>query len=184
MEVILLEKIGKSGEIGAVVKVKNGYARNWLLPQGKALRATPENRAYFKAERKQIEARSADLATKAKALAERLADAELVILRQAGETGQLYGSVAARDIVLALTETLDLPPESVTRDQIQIKRAIKVIGLHEVAITLHGDVGVVLQVNVARNEEEAKAQAEGGAVQAEGGEDKPPKEEAAEPETD
>jgi len=154
MEVILLERIEKLGQMGDVVTVKNGYARNFLLPQKKALRSTPENKAYFESQRKEIEARSLKARQEAEKVAEKLAGMSIVVLRQAGEGGQLYGSVSSRDIFKALSDD----GVAIDRNQVTMDTPIKEIGLHMVPIRLHPDVSVEIQLNVARSSEEAEQQ--------------------------
>ena len=157
MDVILLERVAKLGQMGETVKVRDGYARNFLLPTGKALRATKANLAKFQAERAQLEARNLERKQEAEGVAGRLEGASYVILRSAGETGQLYGSVAARDIAEAATAG----GVTVSRAQVRLDKAIKTIGLHAVAIQLHPEVEVTVTVNVARSEDEAQRQAAG-----------------------
>jgi large subunit ribosomal protein L9 len=143
--------------MGDVVRVKNGYARNYLLPQGKALRANAESRKRFESERTQLEARNLEARKEAEAVAEKLSGQSFVVIRQAGETGQLYGSVSTRDIA----ETATAGGFTVERRQVRLDRAIKTIGLHEVKITLHPEVEVPITMNVARSEDEAGRQARG-----------------------
>ena len=157
MEVILLERVAKLGQIGDVVRVKNGFARNFLLARGKALRATKENRAKFETMKGQLEARNLDLKKDAEAVSKKLEGKSIVLLRQAGEGGQLYGSVSARDIAGALTTE----GFSVERGQIVLNNPIKSIGLVKVPVALHPEVEVTITVNVARSEDEAKRQARG-----------------------
>jgi large subunit ribosomal protein L9 len=157
MGIILLERIGRLGQIGDVVTVKDGYARNFLLPHGKALRATEANRAHFENERAQLEARDLERKTEAEAVSEKLAGQSFVVIRQAGDTGQLYGSVSTRDIATAVTEG----GFSIERQQVMLDRPIKTLGLHEVRLALHGEVVPTVLVNVARTEDEAERQARG-----------------------
>lgn len=157
MDIILLERVAKLGQMGETVRVKDGYARNFLLPQGKALRATKTNLAKFEAERAQLEARNLERKQEAESVASKLEGASYVIIRSAGETGQLYGSVAARDIAEAATAE----GISVARGQVRLDRAIKTIGLHDVAIQLHPEVEVSVSINVARSPDEAERQAAG-----------------------
>jgi large subunit ribosomal protein L9 len=152
-----LERIARLGQMGDVVRVKNGYARNYLLPQGKALRANAESRKRFESERTQLEARNLEARKEAEAVAEKLSGQSFVVIRQAGETGQLYGSVSTRDIA----ETATAGGFTVERRQVRLDRAIKTIGLHEVKITLHPEVEVPITMNVARSEDEAGRQARG-----------------------
>ena len=157
MDIILLERVAKLGQMGETVKVKDGYARNFLLPQGKALRATKANLAKFEAERAQLEARNLERKQEAESVASQLNGANYIVIRSAGETGQLYGSVAARDIADAATEG----GVTVARSQVRLDRAIKTIGLHPVLIQLHPEVEVTVTINVARSADEAERQAAG-----------------------
>lgn len=157
MDVILLERVAKLGQMGDTVTVKDGYARNFLLPQGKALRANKTNMAHFESQRVQLEARNLERKTEAEGVAETLNGNTYIAVRSAGETGQLYGSVAARDIVATLEEN----GFSIGRSQVELKAPIKVIGLHEIAIMLHPEVEVTVTMNVARSEDEAIRQAAG-----------------------
>ena len=163
MQVVLLECVEKLGQIGDVVKVKDGFARNYLLPKKKALRATKSNLAFFETQRVQLEARNLELKKEAEAVGAKLKGKTFTLLRQAGDRGQLYGSVSPRDIADAITAG----GFSVARTQVPIDRAIKAIGLHEVAIVLHPEVRVPVTVNVARTEDEAERQARGEDVLAE-----------------
>jgi large subunit ribosomal protein L9 len=164
MQVILLERIEKLGQMGEVVKVKPGYARNYLLPKKKALRATDENLKVFESQRTQLEADNLERRGEAEAVAGKLDGLSVVLIRQAGEGGQLYGSVTARDVALAL----NAEKVKVERSQVQLDKVIKVLGLHPVRVRLHPEVSVTITVNVARSEEEASAQAsEGHEVSAE-----------------
>ncbi len=158
MKVILLERIEKLGNLGDVVNVKDGYARNYLLPQGKALRATPANLERFEREREEIEKRNAEARAAAEQQAEKIRGAQLVMIRAAGETGHLYGSVTTRDIANALKEEFGV---EVPRSAVQLEKPIKLIGLHDVKVRLHGEVVETITLNVARNEEEAELQAKG-----------------------
>ncbi len=164
MEVILLERIGKLGGVGDRARVKSGYARNYLLPQGKVLRATKENLAYIQKEREKIEARDREAAEAARTLAGEISGLSLVILRSAGETGQLYGSVGARDIVNELAAKLPDGASPIGKDKVVMNRLIKEVGMHKVSLVLHPEARVELDVNVARNEEEAEIQAAGGEI--------------------
>jgi large subunit ribosomal protein L9 len=157
MKVILLERIGRTGTIGDEVNVKDGFARNFLLPQGKALRATEANRKRFEGERAHIEQRNEDRKNEAAGIAEGLNGHAVVMIRQAGETGQLYGSVAARDIV----EALAADGFTVQRNQVDLADPIKTVGVHPVSLNLHAEVAVSITVNVARSADEATRQAEG-----------------------
>jgi len=157
MQVILLERIRSLGQMGDVVTVKNGYARNFLLPQGKALRATKANAAHFETERAQLETRNLEQKNEAEAVGERLNGNVFVIIRQAGDTGQLYGSVATRDIAEAITEG----GFSIDRRQVALSKPIKDLGLHDIHVSLHPEVDVTVSINVARSQEESERQARG-----------------------
>ena len=157
MEVILLERVEKLGAIGDVVKVKNGFARNYLLPLHKALLATDANKARFERERANIEARNANARAEAEAEGKSIDGTTYVLIRQAGETGQLYGSVAARDIAQAASEA----GHKVERKHVVLNQPIKTIGVHEVTIRLHPEVALKITVNVARSPDEAERQAKG-----------------------
>jgi large subunit ribosomal protein L9 len=157
MEVILLERVARLGQMGDVVRVRDGYARNFLLPQGKALRANEANRKRFERDKVQLEARNLEARKEAEAVAETLGGQTFVVIRQAGETGQLYGSVATRDIA----EIAGAAGFSIERRQVRLDRAIKAIGMHEVLITLHPEVEVPITINVARSSDEAERQARG-----------------------
>ena len=163
MDVILLERIEKLGAIGDVVKVKNGYARNFLLPRGKALRANESNRKVFEANREKIEANNAERRTAAQKDAGTIDGVTIQLIRQASNTGQLYGSVSARD----LAEALEAQGHKVAKNQIVLDRPIKAIGMQDVKIALHPEVSVNIRVNVARSPEEAELQAKGVDVMAE-----------------
>ena len=160
MQVILLERIGRLGQMGDVVTVKDGFARNFLLPQGKALRATKANRERFEKERAQLEARNLELKSEAGAVAEKLQGKSFIIIRQAGDSGQLYGSVTTRDISAAVTEG----GFSIERRQVMLDRPIKTLGLHDVRIGLHAEVEPHVSINVARSPDEAARQARGEQV--------------------
>ncbi|MGK9231738.1 50S ribosomal protein L9 [Inquilinus limosus] len=160
MEIILLERVEKLGQIGDVVKVKPGFARNYLLPQKKALRATKANLAVFEKQRAQIEANNLKAKGEAEKVAARMDDVHIVVIRQAGDTGQLYGSVTARDIAEALTAD----GYTVSRGQVAIEHPIKTLGLEKVRIRLHPEVSVTITVNVARSAEEAEMQRERGGM--------------------
>src|SRR3954453_18576513 len=157
MEVILLERVPKLGHMGQTVKVKDGYARNFLLPLGKALRATKANKERFESERGQLEARNLELRSEAQTIADKLANKSFVIIRQAGETGHLYGSVSARDLADAATAG----GFTVERSQIVLNTPIKTLGLHSVVVQLHPEVEVKITANVARSPDEAQRQARG-----------------------
>ena len=157
MEVILLERIARLGQMGDVVRVRDGYARNFLLPQGKALRSNADNRKRFEAEKVQFEARDLERRQEAEAVAAKLEGQSFVLIRQAGETGQLYGSVTTRDLV----EAMGAGGFSVNRSQIALNQPIKTIGMHTVLIALHAEVDAHIVANVARSEDEATRQARG-----------------------
>lgn len=157
MQVILLERIAKLGQMGDIVRVKDGYARNYLLPQGKALRANAESKKRFEKEKAQLEARNLEARKEAEAVAEKLSGQTFVVIRQAGETGQLYGSVSTRDIA----ETAVAGGFTIERRQVRLDKAIKTIGLHEVLISLHPEVEVPITMNIARSPDEAERQSKG-----------------------
>ncbi len=156
MDVILLERIEKLGQMGDVVAVKPGFARNYLLPQKKALRATKGNMSLFETQRAQLEAENLSRKDEAESVAGKMEGAAIVVIRQAGDAGHLYGSVSARDISEGLTEA----GFTVDRRQVTIDRPIKNIGLHDVRLVLHPEVSVTVSVNVARSQDEAVVQAE------------------------
>jgi large subunit ribosomal protein L9 len=158
MEVILLERVEKLGLMGEVVKVKDGYARNYLLPQGKALRSTPGNLARFEAERHQLEANNLERRSDAETVSERMAGLSVVLLRQSSDSGQLYGSVNARDIAQAVSEA----GFAIDRTQVKLDSTIKTLGLHTVDIRLHAETSVSIEANVARSQAEAEQQAATG----------------------
>jgi large subunit ribosomal protein L9 len=160
MEVILLERVAKLGQMGDTVRVKDGYARNFLLPGGKALRATAANKTRFEGQRAQLEARNLELKTEAASVAERLDGQAFVIIRQAGETGHLYGSVSPRDIA----ETVSAGGFSISRNQVALGAPIKAIGLRQVPINLHPEVAATITINVARSATEAERQAVGEVI--------------------
>jgi len=157
VDVILLERVEKLGQMGQVVKVRPGYARNYLLPQRKALRATKDNLAYFEKQRGQLEAQNLSRRSEAEQVAKKIEGVSVVVIRQAGESGQLYGSVTARDIADAVTQA----GFTVTRAQIVLDKAIKTLGLHKQRVVLHPEVAVSVTVNVAQSAEEAEMQAKG-----------------------
>ena len=160
MDVILLEKIEKLGGMGDIVAVKNGYARNFLFPQRKALRATAENKARFEREREALEKLNGDRRDAACSAAERLDGQSIVLIRQASDTLQLFGSVNARDIAEAVTEC----GAEIKRQQVRLDRPIKALGIHDVRVALHPEVILTVKVNVARSPEEAEIQARGGTI--------------------
>jgi large subunit ribosomal protein L9 len=162
MDVILLERIEKLGAIGDVVTVKNGFARNFLLPNGKALRANESNRKVFEANRERIESQNAERRSVAEADSKGIDGATVQLIRQASNTGQLYGSVSARD----LADALEAQGHKIAKNQIVLNKPIKSIGLQDVRIALHPEVSVTIRVNVARSPEEAELQAQGVDVMA------------------
>jgi large subunit ribosomal protein L9 len=157
MEVILLERISRLGQMGDTVRVKDGYARNFLLPKGKALRANDANKKKFEGQRAQLEARNLERKSEAQQVADELDGKSFVVVRSAGETGQLYGSVSTRDIADLLTAE----GFSVARNQVELNHPIKTIGLTNVAIALHPEVEVTVTLNIARSADEAERQAQG-----------------------
>ena len=157
MDIILLERVAKLGQMGEVVSVKDGYARNFLIPQGKALRANEANKARFEAEKAQMEARNLESKKDAEALAEKLDGETFVVIRSASDGGALYGSVTTRDAADAATEA----GFSVDRKQVSLIAPIKELGLHDVRVTLHPEVEATITLNVARSPEEAELQAQG-----------------------
>lgn len=163
MEIILLERVGRLGQMGDTVTVKDGFARNYLLPQGKALRATSANKERFEKDRSQLEARNLELKTEADAVSTKLDDQSFVAIRQAGDTGQLYGSVSTRDIADLITAA----GYTVSRNQVELEKPIKVLGVHALSVMLHPEVIISVNVNVARSEDEAVRQARGEDVTAE-----------------
>src|SRR6201993_3670758 len=157
IELILLERVEKLGQMGQLVKVKPGYARNYLLPQKKAMRATKENLTYFETQRAQLEANNLQRRTEATEVGGKIEGLTVVIIRQAGESGQLYGSVSARDLADAVTEA----GFTIEKRQVVLERPIKSLGLHSVSIVLHPEVSVAITANVAQSAEEAEMQAKG-----------------------
>jgi large subunit ribosomal protein L9 len=157
MEVILLERIARLGQMGETVRVRDGYARNFLLPQGKALRANEANKKKFEGQRTQLEARNLERKSEAQKIAEKLDGKSFVVVRAAGETGQLYGSVSTRDIA----DLLSAEGFSVGRNQVELNQPIKAIGLTHIAIALHPEVEVTITLNIARSQDEAERQARG-----------------------
>ena len=162
MEVILLERVAKLGQMGEVVRVKDGFARNFLLPHGKALRATKDNRAKFETMKVQLETRNLELKGEAEKISTKLDGQSFIVIRQASETGQLYGSVSPRDIV-SIVETGGF---TVSRGQIVLNAPIKTIGLHKVPVALHPEIEVSITINVARSADEAERIARGENVMA------------------
>jgi large subunit ribosomal protein L9 len=157
IELILLERVEKLGQMGQIVKVRPGFARNYLLPQKKALRATKDNLAYFETQRAQLEANNLARKSDAQAVGGKLEGLRVVLIRQAGESGQLYGSVSARDIADAVTAA----GFTVDRQQIVLDRPIKTLGLHKLRVMLHPEVAVTVTANVAQSAEAAQMQAAG-----------------------
>ena len=157
VDLILLERVAKLGQMGQRVKVKPGFARNYLLPQKKALRATRENLAYFESQRAQLEANNLHRKSEATEIGGKLEGLSVVVVRQAGESGQLYGSVSARDIAEAVSEA----GFTIEKRQVFLERPIKTLGLHSVRIVLHPEVSVAITANVAQSTEEAAMQAKG-----------------------
>ena len=160
MQVILMQRIEKLGQMGDIVSVKPGFARNYLLPQKKAMRATQENLARFETQRSQLEAENLKHREEAERVAKDLDGMTVILIRQAGESGQLYGSVNSRDI----SEAVTAKGVTVARSQVDLGAVIKMLGLHKVRIQLHPEVAVTVTANVARSEEEAKIQLESGRV--------------------
>jgi large subunit ribosomal protein L9 len=167
VELILLQRVDKLGQMGDVVKVKPGYARNFLLPQKKALRASKDNRARFDQQRAQLEAQNIKRREEAERVAERVVGLSVVIIRQAGEAGSLYGSVSVRDIADASTAA----GLSINRSQVVLEHPIKTLGLSQVRVSLHPEVSIPVTVNVARSQEEAERQARGERATAEADDD-------------
>ena len=157
IELILLERVEKLGQMGQLVKVKPGFARNYLLPQKKALRATKQNLAYFDSQRAQLEASNLQRKAEATEVGSKLEGLSVVVIRQAGESGQLYGSVSARDIAEAVTEA----GFTIEKRQVVLDRPIKSLGLHQLKVVLHPEVAVTVTANVAQSAEEAQMQAKG-----------------------
>ena len=160
MQVILLERIEKFGQMGDVVNVKAGYARNFLLPKKKAMRATNSNQAVFEQQRTQLEADNLKRRQEAESVSVKIDGISVTIIRQAGDSGQLYGSVSARDISESVTEA----GATVNRNQILLNKPIKALGVYETRVALHPEVSVNITVNIARTEEEAKLQLEAGSA--------------------
>lgn len=161
MEVVLLERVEKLGQMGDVVNVKPGFARNFLLPQGKALRATKGNIARFEAERAQLEARNLELKAEAQAVADKLDGQSFIIIRSASDMGALYGSVTPRDVAEAATEG----GFTVDKRQVSLDKPVKELGIHDIRVVLHPEVTATITVNVARSTEEAELQASGKTIQ-------------------
>ncbi len=160
MEVILLERVAKLGQMGETVRVRDGYARNFLLARGKALRATKANKERFETQRAQLEARNLERRGEAQTVAQKLDGQSFTVIRQAGESGVLYGSVSTRD----LAETMSAGGFTVSREQVVLNQPIKTLGLHKVPVSLHPEVEVRVTINVARSPEEAERQARGESV--------------------
>jgi large subunit ribosomal protein L9 len=157
LDVILLERVENLGQMGQVVKVRPGFARNFLLPQKKAMRATKDNLTYFEKQRAQLEAQNLTRKSEAEQVGEKLNGLKVVLIRQAGENGQLYGSVSARDLSDAVTAA----GFTITRGQVTMEKPIKTLGLFPLRVVLHPEVSVQVTANVAQSAEEAKMQAEG-----------------------
>lgn len=170
LELILLQRVEKLGQMGDIVKVAPGFARNYLLPQKKALRATKQNRERFEQQRSQLEAQNLKRREEAERVAERVGGLAVMVIRQAGEAGGLYGSVTARDIAEACTEA----GLTVARQQVVLEHPIKSLGLAQVRVVLHPEVSIPVTVNVARSVEEAERQARGETIGAEADEDDQP----------
>ena len=177
MDVILLERIEKLGQMGDVVSVKPGFARNYLIPQRKALRATKENLSFFEGQRAQLEADNLARRQEAESVAGKIEGLSVVIIRQAGDSGQLYGSVSSRDIAEAVTEA----GATIQRGQVVLDRPIKALGIHAVRVRLHPEVSIGISCNIARSEAEAEMQASTGQAVT-GTTDEDEDETAAEPE--
>ena len=160
MQVILMERVAKLGQMGEVVSVKDGYARNFLLPQGKALRASEANIAHFETQKAQLEARNLETKAEAEKLAEKLDGQQFVVIRTASDAGSLYGSVSVRDAAEAATAE----GFSIDRKQVALAAPIKELGLHTVHVVLHPEVDVTIELNVARSTEEAELQAAGKSI--------------------
>ncbi|WP_417821781.1 50S ribosomal protein L9 [Terasakiella sp.] len=176
MQVILLERVEKLGQMGDLVTVKPGYARNYLLPQKKAMRASDENVKFFEAQKVQLEAANLKAKEEAEAVASKLDGLKVAVIRQAGDMGQLYGSVSTRDIATAVSAA----GFTISRQQVTLDRALKTIGLHDVTVRLHPEVVVTVVANIARTEEEAAIQAETGSVKVASDEDEAEVEEVVE----
>ncbi|CUJ93779.1 50S ribosomal protein L9 [Shimia thalassica] len=161
MQVILLERVAKLGQMGDVVDVKSGYARNFLLPQGKALTASSANIASFEEQKAQLEARNLETKKEAEALGEKLDGQQFIVIRSASDAGALYGSVTPRDAADAATEG----GFSVDKKQVVLAKPIKDLGLHDVHVLLHPEVDITIELNVARSQEEAELQASGKSIQ-------------------
>lgn len=157
MQIILLERIARLGQMGDTVTVKDGYARNFLLPKGKALRANDANKQKFESQRAQLEARNLERKSEAEKVAEKLDGRSFIVIRSAGETGQLYGSVSTRDIADIVTAD----GFSINRTQVELNHPIKTIGLHTITLSLHPEVHINVTINIARSTEEAERQAAG-----------------------
>jgi large subunit ribosomal protein L9 len=167
MNVILLERVPKLGQMGDVVKVKPGFARNYLLPQKKALRATDDNKKYFDSRRKDLEANNLKRKQEAEAVAAQMAGFQVILIRQASESLQLYGSVTARDIADAAAAGSGNKAIKIERSQVELPKPIKSLGVHKVQVHLHPEVVVDINANVARSIDEAEFQAKGGVIMAE-----------------
>ncbi len=162
MEVILLERIERLGQMGDVVRVKPGYARNFLLPRKKALRKTKDNLAYFESQRAELEATNLKRRSEAEAVAKKVDNVQVVLVRQASDTGQHYGSVRPRDVA----EAASAEGVKIESNQVKLDIPIKTLGMHKLRVALHPEVSITVVVNVARSQEEAKLQAEGKSITA------------------
>lgn len=169
MQVILLERVERLGQIGDVVSVKDGFARNFLLPRKKALRATEANKQIFENQRAQIEARNLELKKEAEKVSDKLTGSSYVLIRSASDMGQLYGSVSSRDIA----EAMDADGFTVHRTQVVLDKPLKTLGITELRVVLHPEVSVTISVNIARSQDEAEAQARGEDVLARNKDDAP-----------
>lgn len=161
MDVILLERVAKLGQMGDVVSVKQGFARNFLLPQGKALRATATNKTHFEAQKAQLEAQNLETKKEAEAVSEKLNGQQFTIIRSASDAGALYGSVTTRDAAVVATEA----GFTLSKKQVALDVPIKELGLHDMTVNLHPEVACTIQINVARSIEEAELQASGKSIQ-------------------
>lgn len=161
MEIVLLERVEKLGQMGDVVTVRDGYARNFLLPQGKALRANKANMAQFEAQRAQLEAQNLERKAEADRVAEDLDGRQFVVIRSASESGSLYGSVSTRDVAETVTEG----GVTISKNQVRLERPVKELGLHMMKVVLHPEVAAEITINVARSAEEAEIQASGKSIQ-------------------
>ncbi|UNM06133.1 MAG: 50S ribosomal protein L9 [Holosporaceae bacterium] len=153
MKIVLLERVEKLGKMGDVINVKDGFGRNYLLPQKKALRATKDNIAYFEKQKATLQAQSKDLQTKAEGIAKKISGVELIMIRQSSEAGNLYGSVSSRDIVKGLEEKEIM----INHTMVRIEKPVKMVGVHEIKLILHSEVTTFIKISIAPSEEEALA---------------------------